>query len=152
LRRAMLAIGAVIGFLVLGALLLDEGEVVTLFTQEAGREHRTHMWIVEVDGREFVRANRSDSNWLARLKANPEVRLRRSVSPHGPSGLYWARLVEDPDTQVQVDAAFAGKYRFADRVGRRLSEGEGSQAVELTPRSEPAEATKGKNAQPGAGS
>lgn len=148
----MLAIGIVIGFLVLGALLLDEGEVVTLFTQDAGREYRTHLWIVEVDGREFLRANRSDSNWLARLKMNPAVRVRRSVGSHGPTGLYWARPVDDPATRIQVDAEFAGKYRFADRVGRRLSEGSRSQVVELKPRSEPSEAKSGEKAQPGAGS
>jgi len=50
-RRAMLAIGAMTGILVVSALLLDEGEVVTLLTEAEGRTYSTQLWIVEIDGR-----------------------------------------------------------------------------------------------------
>ncbi len=151
MRIAMLAIGVVIGFLVLGALVLDEGEVVTLLTAEGGREYRTHLWIVEIDGREFVRANRLDSNWLARLKANPEVRLRRSVGPHAPSEPYWARPIDDLALSARVDTEIARKYRFADRVGRQLVDDRESVVVELTLRSESAKEKGAAAADPGAG-
>ena len=130
----MLAIGAVIGFLVLGALLLDEGEVVTLFTQEAGREHRTHMWIVEVDGREFVRANRPSARWLARLRANPAVGLRRSGAAHGAAEPYWAQPIDDQALRARVDAEILRKYRFADRTWGRFTDRTKAQLVELRPR------------------
>jgi hypothetical protein len=92
----MLTIGIGAGILVFGALALDEGELVTLSTEKGGRLYSTQLWIVEIDGREFVRANRPSARWLARLRANPAVGLRRSGAAHGAAEPYWAQPIDDP--------------------------------------------------------
>lgn len=132
MRKAMLAIGIAAGFLVLGSLVLDEGEVVTLLTEEAGREYSTQLWIVEVDGHQYVRANRPSAFWLARLVANPAVGLRRDSAAYPEVvELYWASLVDDPAVKARVDAEIARKYRLADRTWGRLAKRSDSPVIEL---------------------
>ena len=131
LRRAMLLIGGVTGLLVMGALFFDEGEVVTLVTEIDGRQYPTHVWIVEVDDRRFVRANRPDARWLARVRANPDVSLLRPGSPHDVSEPYRARVVADARLKARVNAAMARKYRFADRAWGRLADRQRAEVIEL---------------------
>ena len=134
MRRAMLAIGIGAGILVFGALALDEGELVTLSTEEGGRFYSTQLWIVEIDGREFVRANRPSAGWLKRLRANPEVGLRRSEAAHGAAEPYWAQPIDDQALRARVDAEILRKYRFADRTWARFADRTKAQLVELRPR------------------
>ncbi|HIF97322.1 MAG TPA: hypothetical protein EYQ54_09925 [Myxococcales bacterium] len=134
MRRVMLAMGIITGMLVLGALALDEGEIVTLYTEGAGRQYSTQLWIVEIDGREFVRANRPSARWLARLRINPAVSLRRAETPHGSSELYWARPIDDEGLRGRVDAEIARKYRFADKTWGRFADRAQTKLIELEPR------------------
>ena len=131
MRRAMLVIGVVTGLLVIGALLLDEGEVVTLMTEVDGTQYPTQVWIVEVDDRKFVRANRPDARWLARVRVNPDVDLLRSGSPHDVSEPYRALVVADARLKARVNAAMARKYRLADRAWGRLANRERAEVIEL---------------------
>jgi len=126
--------GIITGMLVLGALALDEGEIVTLYTEGAGRQYSTQLWIVEIDGREFVRANRPSARWLARLRINPAVSLRRAETPHGSSELYWARPIDDEGLRGRVDAEIARKYRFADKTWGRFADRAQTKLIELEPR------------------
>lgn len=136
MRRAMLAIGIAAGLLVLGSLVLDEGEVVTLLTEKGGRQYSTQLWVVEVDGRQYVRANRPNALWLARLATNPAVELRRDSAPHPEAvEIYWASLVDDPAVKARVDAEIARKYHFADRTWGRFAKRSDSLVIELLPRS-----------------
>ena len=144
MRRAMLLIGVMTGLLVLGALVLDEGEVVTLLTEADGREYPTHLWIVELDDRKFVRANRPSAHWLSRIRANPEVSLVLSGGHHAESEPYRARLVLDAQLKARVDAAMAEKYRLADRTWGRLVDRQGAQVIELERRFQ-GSATTGRN-------
>lgn len=153
MRRAMLAIGVMTGILVVSALLLDEGEVVTLLTEAEGRTYSTQLWIVEIDGRAFVRANRPNARWLVRLRGNPQVVLRRSESHDVPAELYRARVIEDEPLKARVDAEISGKYRLADRVWGRIANRRRSQVIELQPRSGATSSAKGNPVgKPGAGS
>ncbi|MCS5638161.1 MAG: hypothetical protein NZ990_16695 [Myxococcota bacterium] len=127
----MLIIGVVTGLLVVGASVFDEGEVVTLVTEADGREHSTQLWIVEFDGRQFLRANRPGAHWLARLRANPHVGLLRSESAHGAAESYRALLVTDARLKDRVNAELARKYRFADRAWGRLVDRRKAQVIEL---------------------
>ena len=153
MRRVMLAIGVVTGILVLGALLLDEGEVVTLISEADERTYPTQLWIVQVDGREFIRANRPNAHWLVRLRANPEVQLRRTDAHGSAAELYWAQFVESPELKARVDAEIANKYRLADRVWGRFAHRGRSRVIELLPRSGNASSASGQPiGKPGAGS
>ncbi len=153
MRRVMLAIGVVTGILVLGALLLDEGEVVTLLTEAGERTYSTQLWIVEIEGREFIRANRANARWLARLRVNPAVHVRRTDAHGAAAELYWAQAVENPELKARVDAEIATKYRLADRVWGRFAHRGRSRVIELLPRSAEASSAKGEPiGKPGAGS
>jgi hypothetical protein len=117
LRVAVLAIGCLIAALVLGVLLLPEGEVATLSTFEAdGVPQETAVWVVEGDGlgtadEVFLRTG-PETAWLARLRANPAVDLVRD----GEARAYLARIEEEAEIRTLVNRAMEEKYGFADRV------------------------------------
>jgi len=87
------------------------GETVVLRTFDGrGIGSDTTLWIVELGGYPYVRSGRSSSDWLARLRAAPEVQLVRDerVSAH--------RAVVVPKMQDQVNRAMAEKYGLAASV------------------------------------
>jgi len=126
-------VGYLAGILVIGALLLDEGQVVTLLTEEDGREYETHLWIAEVDGRLYIRANRPDSEWWGRIQADPEVGLRWRDGIGEEAEFYTARRVNDGSLRNRVGSVLARKYGFADRVRSALTDEEESIVLELIP-------------------
>jgi hypothetical protein len=119
LRLAVVAIGCLIGALVLGVLLLPEGEVATLSTfQGDGAPQETAVWVVEGNGlggggEVFLRTG-PNTAWLARLRANPAVVLERERD--GEPRPYLARIEEADDLRGSVNEAMAEKYGVADKV------------------------------------
>jgi hypothetical protein len=117
LRATVLAIGFLIGALVLGVMLLPEGEVATLSTfVEGGAPQETAVWVVEGDGlgdagELFLRTGPRTA-WLGRLRANPAVKLARG----GEQRAYVAKPEDDAELRSRVNLAMADKYGLADRV------------------------------------
>lgn len=92
---------------------VDEGEVATLVTLDGNQHaHRTDLWIVDVEGRTYVRAADAESDWLERLKAHPEVLLRRG----GVDTPMRAVPSDDPAVREAVSRAMRRKYGSVDRV------------------------------------
>ena len=118
----MQATGAVAAALVLAALLLDEGEVVTLITYGEGRSYQTQLWIVRLGGREHLRAGSSGARWLARLRVRPEVGLRRAEKSDAKARAYRARPSDEDGLRDRVNRAMAAKYGLADRLWGLLSD------------------------------
>jgi hypothetical protein len=109
----MLVIGLLIGGLVAGVVLLDEGEVVTLHTQGSdGDRYDTQLWVIEHGGELYVRAHFRRAKWLARIRKHPEVDLQRG----GASQTFLAGPVDDPEVRRFVNRAMAAKYGLADRL------------------------------------
>src|SRR5262245_19279784 len=81
LARAALGIG-VAAVLFGGSILYASeqgGEVVTLISFDAGGVgSETRLWVVDDAGRAWLRAGLPDSSWLQRIRAVPEVVLRRA--------------------------------------------------------------------------
>ena len=72
----MLGTAFVATLLVIAALLIPQGEVVTLHTSDAnGDLQQTQLWIVDIEGQRYLRAVDPDSEWLSRLRADPNVEL-----------------------------------------------------------------------------
>lgn len=106
-RMVMLALLA----LVIAVLTASEwgGEVVELRTIDGiGSTQTTRVWIVEDQGNLWLRAGRSSSGWLERLRVHPKVELVRDGKTTG----YDAVAV--PEAGERINALMADKYGVAD--------------------------------------
>lgn len=129
-RWIMLGIGGVTALLVLGALLIDEGEVVLLVTVDGEeKQHETQLWIADLDGRVYLRAAAPDVRWLGRLRRTPEVTLERG----GSEGHFRAVPSEDPELRERLNAAMAAKYGLADWLWDTVGDRTQSVPIRLDP-------------------
>jgi hypothetical protein len=130
MRILLVAIGALVATLVLGSVAVDEGEVVTLRTVDAGgRHYETQLWIVDLEGRSYLRSATPRTGWLERLRANPEATLNRD----GHIVEVEARELADPDLGAAVNRAMAEKYGSTDRFYSWLFDRSRSVVVLLSP-------------------
>jgi len=116
-RNAMLILGLLIGGVIAGVMLVDEGELVTLRTQGPdGAHYDTQLWVIDQEGELYLRAHFPGAKWLTRLRNHPEVELRRGDASHS----FLALPVEDPEVRRAVNRAMTAKYGFADRLASAL--------------------------------
>lgn len=104
------------------------GERVTLRTADAaGGTHTTPLWVVDLEGRPWLRAGDRASGWVERLRAEPQVELRRDDR--------WRRYRADlaPARTREVSALMAEKYGLADRLVGLIRDAEASVAIRLEP-------------------
>lgn len=133
MRGVIQAVGYFAGILVIGALLLDEGQVVTLLTEGDGHEYETHLWIADLDGQLYIRANRPDADWLGRIDVDPDVGLRWGDGIAEEVFLFSARRVKDPSIRDRVTRRLAQKHGFADWIRTFLAEDKNAVVLELIP-------------------
>lgn len=130
-RTIMLALGLLAATLVIAALALDEGEVVTLLSRDdGGMEHETQLWIVQIDGTPHLRAASGRVEWLDRIEAEPIVTLERE--DREPE-TFLAMRQSDPALRQRVNRAMAEKYGLADRIWGLLSDRSGALPIRLAP-------------------
>ncbi len=130
MRAATLTIAAVVALVVISALLLDEGEVVTLTTNgPSGAERETQLWIVANGDALYLRASSDGSEWLARVEAAPEVTLDRGEEKRR----FRATPERRAEVRERVNRAMAEKYGFADRLVGLVADAEQSVPVRLEP-------------------
>lgn len=115
-----------------GAIVLASemgGEVVKVETQsEDGRRFETSLWIVDFDRGAWLRSGDGESDWLFRIRANPEVFVTRE----GVRSAYRARVI---DGLVQrVNDEMRVKYGAADRLIATLHDPENVVAIRLDQR------------------
>lgn len=126
----LVAVGAVIAILVVGSMAVDEGEVVTLTTQDGGgATYDTQLWVVEIEGRLYLRSASPDAGWLQRLRERPEVVLLRDEEKL----TFRAVLLDGGETTAAVNRAMAAKYGATDRFYSRLFSRERAVVVRLEP-------------------
>ena len=130
MRAVLGVVGVVAAAIVLGALWLDEGEVVILFSTDAAENtHHTQLWTVELDGAHYLRASTSNVAWLARLRAHPVVELDFG----GRTVEYRATPLTDADVRERVNVAMAHKYGLADRIWGAWGDRDASIPIRLDP-------------------
>ena len=113
MRQIILVLGILLAAVAIGSAWVDEGEVVQLTTYDAREHpHETDLWIVDIDGRHYVRSDLPGADWLERLTANPEVELQRDSVKERMT----ARRVDDPALREAVARAMAEKYGYLDRL------------------------------------
>jgi len=110
-RLALIALSALF-LLGLGTYLAGERtEVARLRTfDEAGTGYETKMWVVDLDGRSYVRIGRAGRGWGERLKAHPLVELIRASGTVPCT----SSIVTDDTARHRIDEAFAVKYGWVD--------------------------------------
>ena len=105
-------------------------ETVVLHTSTlANQDHFATLWVVEDDGRVWIRAETRQRRWLAAVLAHPEVELRRA----GTTRRYEAQPFDDPEAIAAVNALFRAKYGLADRL-RELTTDRDPLPIRLDPR------------------
>jgi hypothetical protein len=86
-------------------------ETVVLRTIDVSHQDRfATLWVVDDGGHVWIRAENRERRWLADLRVNPVVELRR----RGETQRYRALLFDDPEAIAYVDALFRAKYGLAD--------------------------------------
>lgn len=132
MRLVLIAIGGLVAAIVIGALAIDEGEVVSLTTFDAeGKPHLTQLWIVDLDGHSYLRAAAPENAWLERLRARPEALLARSEQDRAVT----ATPLSHPELRSRVNRAMAEKYGSSDRLYSVLFDRAHSVPVLVEPRS-----------------
>ena len=76
-------VGALLAFVMLvfvsQMVASETGEVVVLTSQSPEGDQETRLWVVDLDGVQYLRAS-PDSGWYQRLVAEPEALLEREGS------------------------------------------------------------------------
>jgi hypothetical protein len=121
-------IGVVV--LLIASLWFDEGEVVTLITMDAGGNHyETSLWVVDLEGLAFVRAQSSSPPWLDRIREISEVKLDRS----GRHTDHHAIPIDDEKVREAVNQLMAEKYGCFEKVSQWFRDYSRSIPIQLQP-------------------
>ena len=131
MRILLIMIAGFVAVLVLGAVAIDEGEVVVLTTLDAeGKDHLTQLWIVDLEGDSYLRSSTPENAWLERLRDRPDAVLARGEEERAVI----ATPVSDTKLLGRVNRAMAEKYGASDRLYSALFDRSGSVAVRIEPR------------------
>ena len=108
--RSSGALGALVVIVFLLQIVASEvGEVVILTTVDAtGEPVETRLWVVDLDGRTWLRSGSPQSGWFRRLKANPMIQVERGGQSYGYRGV----LV--PARRDDVNDLIREKYGWSD--------------------------------------
>ena len=99
--------------LIVTSVWLDEGEVVTLITVDAkGNQYEIGLWIVDLEGVSYLRAESPDASWLNRIRQFPDVKLVRS----GRRMDHRAIPIDDEKVRETVSWAMTEKYGAFDQA------------------------------------
>ena len=105
-------------------------EVVELHTVDpaSGEAVTTRLWVVDHDGKAYLRVGADGSGWYSRLTASSQI----SVTRQGTRGDYLA--VPRPEKSDIVNDLMQAKYTWGDTlIGYLVGSREGAIPVELQP-------------------
>ncbi len=108
--KVLSALVAVFAVVTISQMIASEhGEVVTITTTDAGgASHETHVWIVDRDGRPWIRSGSPASGWYQRLTRTRTLELQRN----GNRTLYAAEPIVA--NRGDINALMRAKYGWAD--------------------------------------
>jgi hypothetical protein len=112
-RRLLILVALLPVLVAAGTWFIGEQiEVAVLRTFYAdGQGHDTKLWVVDHEGRLWLRGGRHHLGWLDRIRHNPRVELTRD----GITEEYVAVIEEEPETKRAINQAMAEKYGWIDR-------------------------------------
>ena len=120
-------LGLVLALGVIQTVASERIEVIQLHTtDEQGKTHTTRLWIVDDDGRQYLRGD-VGGGWVTRLLAYPSFELTRGEQ----TKTYAYKL--RPDKIERINTLMREKYTWGDAFIALLGAREESQAIELHP-------------------
>lgn len=105
-----LLLGLALAAFALQLIASESGEVVVLETQDGDGVARTRLWVVEDEGRLWLRSGGDGSRWYQRLVAEPSVILERD----GISDSYLT--YPEPERVHRINDLMAAKYGWRETV------------------------------------
>lgn len=109
-------------------LASEAGEVVVLTTtDDSGAPVETRLWVVELEGYQYLRSSGPASGWYKRLLANPDVEVVRN----GQEAAY--RTIPAPGQADVINGLMARKYGFLETYIGTLLGREKSIPIRLDP-------------------
>lgn len=100
-------LGALVLVFVVQIVASESAEVVVLTTTGEEGPEETRLWVVDLDGIQYLRAQES-SGWYLRLAASPEVVFER----RGLTGAF--RAEPDPTATGEINRLMKEKYGWRD--------------------------------------
>lgn len=140
MRRVGMVAGTLAGLFLLviaaSVALVESGEVVVIHTRDTGGEfHRSRVWVLDHNDRQWVAPGNRSNAWFQRLVADPRVELIRS----GVRSCHVAAVVESP-ASLPVLELFLQKYAAVIRATsllNRLLEPTGDESPPVAVRLDP---------------
>jgi hypothetical protein len=127
----MLGAALLTSVLVVGALLIPQGELVTLQSRDIeGVEHSTQLWVVDLENHLYLRAGTQTAGWFLRVRDFPEVGLSRDAK----LGSFLAVPVEDAAVRAALNKAMDEKYGVANQFFVWMIDTNAVGVVRLDPR------------------
>lgn len=110
LKRVLwLVVVAFVGLMGLQMVASESGEVVVLSTRGDGEAaEETRLWVVDHEGRQYLRAGQPQAGWFQRLKAEPRIGLERN----GARNAFDA--VPEVEKRTVINDLMRAKYGWAD--------------------------------------
>lgn len=103
-------VAVVLGLYVSQQVAAESGEVVVLTTQNQSEEaQETRLWVVDFEGRQWLRSGSDIQSWYGNIRRLPEVEVERGAI----AKRYLA--VPSPENQAVIGRLMAEKYGWADR-------------------------------------
>ena len=111
MKIVLYLIGALLAFVILifvsQIVASETGEVVVLTSQSPDGPEETRLWVVDLDGVQYLRAS-PDSGWYQRLVAEPDALLERNGETRNYHSEARLDLAED------INALMREKYGWRD--------------------------------------
>lgn len=132
MKIVLWTLGILVGLAVLALglqiLASERVEVVEVHTKDPGGEPKTtRVWIVDKDGRQFLRAGDQGSGWFGRLSEDPHI----TVTRHGETRSYTA--TPRPALTPEINRLMKQKYTWSETIIGIMIDRDHSMAIELVP-------------------
>ena len=105
-------VGVLVGLFVLLNVVIftasESGEVVVVTTQADGETHDSRLWVVDLEGDQWLRSGSDAALWYQRMLKEPQVQVTRD------GATFSATVVPDVSRRDAVNKLMNEKYGMAD--------------------------------------
>ncbi len=132
LRIVLGFVGLILVLVVLQVVAAESGEVVVVHTvDEAGEPRETRIWVLEDQGRSYIRGG--PGGWAARVEANPDISVESAGQKREVRGV----VQTEDGLRMRINRLFREKYGWRDGFISLLIADPGREAavvIEVVPR------------------